>query len=262
MTRTLVSGLVSKNIISSKNIFVSNRTAGKQEKLVSDFGVMGVATNEELVDSSDIIILAIKPKDIIEALEGLNRSFDKHHMLISLAAGVSLSQIKKHTAEVGDIVRVMPNTPLAIGHGVLGYCSISESESVDFLVEELFSEMSLVEKVSEGEMFDSLMVASSSGVGFVYELMIYWQEWLAEYGFEKESAKNITLKSFKGAIELAEAQKQLSFQDLQNRVATKKGVTAAGLDSMRELEVERALRYSFEKAILKNKEISKQFNKF
>lgn len=260
MTRTLVSSFIDKKIIEPENIFVSNRTPGKLEKLVSDYSVVGLKTNQEVVDAADIIVLAIKPKDIAEALQSLNRAFDKSHIVISLAAGVFLDQLSKHVTDVGEIIRVMPNTPLSIGKGVIGYCSVNSSESVDLLMDEMFSEISHVVKVSEGEMFNSLMVASSSGVGFIYELMIYWQEWLEQYGFDKELSKKITLQSFKGAVALAESQSQLSLQDLQNKVATKKGVTAAGLDSMRELELERVLRYSFEKAILKDDEISKQFN--
>ena len=49
-----------------------------------------------------------------------------------------------------------------------------------------------------------------------------------------------------------------SIQDLQDRVVSKKGVTAAGLQSMRELEIERALRYSFEKAVLRDQDIARE----
>lgn len=260
MTRSLASSFVQKNIIDAGSIYVSNRTPGKLEKIKNDLGVNIVSTNEELVDSCDIIFLSIKPKDIAEALNELNRSFTSDQVLISIAAGVSLSQIKKHVHQIQNIIRVMPNTPISIGKGVIGYCSDKESDQVDLLMDELFSEISHVVKVSEGEMFNSLMVASSSGIGFVYELMLYWQEWLEEYGFEPDEARQITLKSFTGAVSLAENNKDISLQQLQNNVATKKGVTAAGLESMRELEIERALRYSFEKAILRDKDISKNFN--
>jgi pyrroline-5-carboxylate reductase len=56
---------------------------------------------------------------------------------------------------------------------------------------------------------------------------------------------------------LASLEPNTSFEELQQRVASKKGVTAAGLDSMRELEIERALRLSFEKAWMRNQELSR-----
>ena len=260
MTRSLATSFIEKNIVDADKIYVSNRTPGKLEKIKNDLKINAAATNEDLVNACDIIFISIKPKDIAEALNGLNRSFTNDQTLISIAAGVSISQIKKHTHDIENIIRIMPNTPVSIGEGVIGYCSYKENDQVDLLVDELFSEISHVVKVDEGEMFNSLMVASSSGIGFVYELMLYWQEWLEEYGFDAEEARQITVKTFMGAVSLADSNKEIALQQLQNNVATKKGVTAAGLESMRELEIERALRYSFEKAILRDKDISKNFS--
>jgi pyrroline-5-carboxylate reductase len=62
--------------------------------------------------------------------------------------------------------------------------------------------------------------------------------------------------TFLGASELALASEPQSIADLQAKVTSKKGITAAGLDSMRELEVERLLRYSFEKSALRDRELS------
>jgi pyrroline-5-carboxylate reductase len=66
------------------------------------------------------------------------------------------------------------------------------------------------------------------------------------------------VETFLGASLLASQQRDAPLEDLQTKVASKKGVTAAGLQSMRELEIERLLRYSFEKAFLRNQELAKQ----
>ena len=107
--------------------------------------------------------------------------------------------------------------------------------------------------------FDALMIACSSGTGFVFELMMYWQEWLEEHDFTPEQARMMAVDTFLGASLLAKHHHDLTIEELQSRVTSKKGVTAAGLQSMRELEIERALRISFEKADLRNKEMSKEF---
>ena len=112
-------------------------------------------------------------------------------------------------------------------------------------------------KVDEDESFEALTVASSSGIGFVFELMIYWSEWLEERGFSKEEARDITVQTFSGASVLAETSQNLDLTELQKKVVSKKGVTAAGLNSIRELDIERCLRISFEKAVLRDREIGK-----
>ena len=86
---------------------------------------------------------------------------------------------------------------------------------------------------------------------------MYWQDWIEEHGFEKQAAKEITLETFLGAALLASQTPDVGLEELQARVASRKGVTAAGLQSLRELEVERALRISFEKAAMRNSELSR-----
>ena len=100
-------------------------------------------------------------------------------------------------------------------------------------------------------------MSCGSGPGFIFEVMQYWQEWVEEHGFEPDVARKMVVQTFLGAAELAAKSADMPLHDLQARVVSKKGVTAAGLQSMRELEIERALRYSFEKAVLRDQELAR-----
>jgi len=126
------------------------------------------------------------------------------------------------------------------------------------VIEDLFRPLGLVRETEDEMQFEALMVACSAGTGFVFELMSYFQEWIEERGFDPLDARRMIIETFAGASLLAAQQKDLTLEDLQQKVTSKKGVTAAGLESMRELEVERLLRYSFEKAALRNQELAKQ----
>jgi pyrroline-5-carboxylate reductase len=136
-------------------------------------------------------------------------------------------------------------------------------------MERMFKPLGYAIKLDEGDQFEAFSVAASAGVGFVFELMIYWQEWLEERGLDAATARNITVQTFLGTAELAARsgagqsapagqapQTPQSLDELQARVTSKKGITAAGLESMRELEIERLLRYSFEKSALRDRELS------
>ena len=146
---------------------------------------------------------------------------------------------------------------MRLGKGVVGYCLPDGMDHLSTFMESLLCPLGYVVKVSEGEAFEALTVACSSGVGFVFELMVYWQEWLEEHGFEPEVARQLTVDTFNGAAALAKDKSSTEISELQRQVVSKKGVTAAGLESMRELEVERALRYSFEKAVLRDRDLGK-----
>lgn len=177
-------------------------------------------------------------------------------MVISLAAGVTLRKLKKLLPHCKNIVRLMANTPARVMQGSFAYCSNSPNIRTDLFMDRMFKPLGFTLKLDEGDAFEAFSVASSAGVGFVFELMIYWQEWLEEHGLEPETAQQLTIHTFLGSAALALKSLPQSLDDLQAKVTSKKGITAAGLDSMRELEVERLLRYSFEKSALRDRELA------
>ena len=145
----------------------------------------------------------------------------------------------------------------AISRGVIGFVASKEAQSLSTVVEDLFSPLGYVLGVDDEQKFEALMISCSSGTGFIFELMTYWTDWIEEHGFEPEEARKLTVETFLGASLLASQSKESSLEDLLAKVASKKGITSAGLESMRELEIERTLRYSFEKAALRNQELAK-----
>lgn len=256
MAQAMIKGLIEGGIL-AKNIYVTNRTPGKLHKLQEMYGVNPVSSNNELIDTCEIVILAVKPQDLLAALEPVSRAFSEQTIVISVAAGIRMEKLEKYI-HGARLARVMPNTPSLIGRGVIGYLlNDDEDDALNSTVEDLFAPLGRVIKVFDEDQFEALMISCSSGTGFVFEMMMYWQDWIEEHGFSAEEAKVMTIETFVGASLLA-AQAQENVEDLQARVTSKKGVTAAGLQSMRELEIERALRISFEKAAMRNKEMARE----
>lgn len=255
MTQAIISGWIKNKTVPSTDIFVTNRTPGKAKKLSETFGVHFCENNEDVIEACDLVILATKPQDLGAAVEPIASSFQNSHIVVSLAAGFTLNALRKLIPSNPTIVRVMPNTPLQIGEGVIGYTLTKPDIVIERRIEHLFQPLGLVVKLDEGDAFQALTVGAASGTGFVFELMVYWQEWLEEHGIDPDVAKDVTIKTFLGASKLAD-QSSGSLEDLQAKVTSKKGVTSAGLNSMRELEIERLLRYSFEKAVLRDTELA------
>lgn len=258
MTQALVKGMVESKEIKADHIMVSNRTEGKLLKMAEQFQVQTRSHNQEIISECDVVIIAVKPQDFAAALEGLTGQFSEHQIVISLAAGIPFDALEKQIPS-GRLVRLMPNTPSIIGRGVIGFMSQDEDEGfVSSLMDDLFGGLGVVMKVDNEDQFEALMISCSSGTGFVFEMMMYWQDWIAERGFGDDTARRMTIETFLGAALLAAQSEGIEIEELQARVTSKKGVTAAGLNSMRELEIERALRISFEKAAMRSKEISRQ----
>lgn len=258
MTQALIRRFVESATLKPEQIHVSNRTPGKLIKVKELYGVNVYDLNELVVEKCDIIILSVKPQDMTAALEPLVEHLLPEQTIISLATGITMRTLEKLIPHP-RIVRVMPNTPTLIGRGVLGFFTASKSpESLSTLIKDLFQVFGLILEVENEDQFDALTVSCAAGTGFVFEMMMYWQEWIQEHGFSPELSKKMTIETFIGASMLAAESMGIALEELQNKVTSKKGVTAAGLNSMRELEIERALRISFEKAAIRSQELSKE----
>lgn len=258
MTQALIKGLVESKTLAAEKILVSNRSPGKLQKLKEQFGIHTCSTNEELVENSDIVILATKPQDLLQVIEPLSQFFHDDQIVMSLAAGINMKVLEKYLSHC-RVCRVMPNTPTLINRGVIGLFANPKAPEVLDLIEDLFLPLGFVQRVETEEQLESLMIACSSGTGFIFELMMYWQEWLEEHDFESDVAKKMIIETFVGSSLLASQSMDTPLPDLQAKVASKKGITGAGLQSMRETEIERALRLSFEKAAMRNQEMSREF---
>jgi pyrroline-5-carboxylate reductase len=258
MAQAIIKGLIESKTIAAKSVFATNRSQGKLQKAAEFFGIQTCDDNEELVDACDVIILAMKPQDLNAAIEPIVGAFREGQIVISLAAGVNLHTLEKKLPQC-RIVRLMPNTPALIQKGMFGYVTSSEDDqALETFVEDMCQPLGSVYRMDDEDQFEAFTVSCASGTGFVYELMMYWQDWIEERGFDPAIARKMVVETFLGAAALAEQSAGTPLEELQSKVTSKKGITAAGLQSMRELEIERALRYSFEKAALRNQELAKQ----
>lgn len=256
MAQAIIRGLIESGKVPAQNIFVSNRTPGKLQKLKDQFGIQVCTSNEQAIEKSDMVILAVKPQDLLQAIEPLSQYFLQGQIVISLAAGIRLQTLEKNLPQT-RLVRMMANTPALIGKGVIGYLMNENDPGLETLVEDFFECLGKMIRMADEEQLVAFMVASSSGTGFIFELMMYWQDWIEEHGFEPKVAREIIIETFLGTSILASQSGGIELEELQARVASKKGATAAGLDSMRELEIERALRISFEKSAMRNSEMAR-----
>ena len=219
--------------------------------------VQMVLDNEELLEKASVIFICVKPQDMEAAIQDLKAYWQPHHTVLSLVAGISFKTLKKWGLNCKRLVRLMPNTSASVGQGFLPFCSLNKQENLNSFIEKLLEPLGHVLVLEEEDLLSPATVGSASGLGFVLELMQYWMEWLQGEGFSYETARTLVVQTFLGAGQMCRQRKQKSFSDLQKEITSPKGIADEGLKMMRELELERILRLSFEKANLKVKELEK-----
>lgn len=189
-------------------------------------------TREELGDDTfDMIIVAIKPQMVDDILPTYRAHLAPGGVVASIAAGCSVERLQA-AMECDAIVRIMPNLPAAIGKGVSGlYATPGCTAAHKAGVEAIISLSGISVWVSDEDQLDRLTAVSGSGPGYVFEMARAYMEAAKSLGFDEAQAKELTLGTLIGTIEMA-IQSDKTLETLRNSVTSKKGTTEAGLNAL------------------------------
>lgn len=262
MTQMMIQAALKDDLCAPRDVGVTNRSQVKANRLAEEWGVTAFVSNEELVQAADVLVLAVKPQDLTELMEDIRHELQdtSGKKILSLAAGIRLETLKEMIPGEHLVARIMPNIGGRVGRGVVGFIPGEEwpvgSPMTEF-AEKLIGSMGYVVEVEEGDELTALTVAAASGPGFILEIMEYWSEWLQDHGFDPKTADTIVRETFLGTAMVCD-QTKMKFSDIQAHVVSKKGVTAAGLEGLREQEWDRVLRLGFEKASLRDRELGER----
>lgn len=214
------------------NIFISNRTQSKSEAIKERLKI-NVSTNEEILRECHYIFLGIKPYQIEEFLGSykdiINARTDLP-VIISMIAGKSISFIKEYVK--CPIIRIMPNTPVAVCEGMTlyAYDDISDEEEKVFL--ELMSKSGEVLKIEE-DLIDQGGAISGCGPAFCDLFMEALSDGGVAIGLKREDALLLAAQTLKGAGELYLKTKTHP-GELKDNVTSPKGTTIQGVIALEE----------------------------
>ena len=130
MGGAILNGILTKKFCSGSEVTVYDLIPEKVRPFVDTFGVKAAASAKAAVQGAEVVVLAVKPQYINALMEEIAEELDVETLVISIAAGVSLSRLQEYL-NTGNLIRVMPNTPARIGSGVSGWIadrSVSEED--------------------------------------------------------------------------------------------------------------------------------------
>ena len=165
--------------VSGEDIYLVNRTREKAERLADELGAR-VTTAEEAAKGCDFLFLGVKPQMMAEMLAGIRDALAEKTVLVSMAAGLSMAEIRRMAGGEYPVIRIMPNTPASIGQGMILYdCTenVTDAQETQFL--KAMSHAGRLDRLPE-RLIDAGSAVSGCGPAFVF-LMI---EALADGGVE------------------------------------------------------------------------------
>ncbi len=182
------------------------------------------------IPAPDIIVLAMKPQMIPDALPALAKIADKNTVWLSIAAGITIKALKTHLGEDTAIIRTMPNTPAAIGRGITAMIIDRRvnAEIADLSIRMMAVIGSVVMLDDEADM-DSVTAVSGSGPAYVFLMREALESAAISAGLKPELAAELAAATVSGAASLMDSS-DISPSQLRENVTSPGGTTKAALD--------------------------------
>ena len=241
----------------STELMVSEMDAARRDLIQSKYKIIVEIDNNYLVKYSDVIILAVKPKDFEKVLgQEICCGVSHDKLIISIAAGITTKHIEKVIGRDVPVVRVMPNMPAVIGEAV---SSISAGTSAGkehiALTREIFSMIGDVIEVEE-KMVDAVTAISGSGPAYFFYMIEMLADAAKKLKLRPEIAEKIVLKTAIGSVKLLEVLKEEP-AELRRRVTSKGGTTEAALKVFDRKKIGKIIEEATAAACKRSKEMSR-----
>ena len=227
---SILKGLSNDISFDDSIIYATKRNISSIEHLASDRVI--VTTDSALaIRESDIIIVALKPFNIIETLIQLRTNFSpSKHTIVSLATGISMQQIQEAIQVDLPVFRAMPNTAAGVGESLTCLCSNDLGKEKKEEVTVIFDAIGQTIDIEENLM-EAATVLGACGIAYVLRFIRAMVQGGIEIGFDAKTASAIVNQTVKGASELLIKNGQHPEFEI-DKVTTPKGCTIVGLNEM------------------------------
>lgn len=212
--------------------------------------------NMRTIQGAEVLVLGVKPYQIVELLRALEPHLREGQQIISMAAGVTLETLRTLAPEGVTVLRTMPNTPSQVGRGVTGLVTDAANEANLQAARYIFGSVGEVIECPESQL-DWLSAVSGSGPAYVFYLIEKLEQISQEQGFSLQQAQIMVRETIAGAMELL-AESELPPAELRKRVTSPNGTTERAIAHFDESKVPQILHQALSNAAARASEIAEE----
>lgn len=257
MGEAMLKGLIVAQLIKPQQITVTDLIEARLGYLRDTYAVQALTDNVTAVVPADLIILAVKPQDITQTVQGIASVVDNQKVVISIAAGVSTAKIESAFGEPVRVVRVMPNTPALVLAGAAGLCTGSHATPADLEVARvLFDALGRTVVVAE-YLMDAVTGLSGSGPAYIFMLIEALADGGVKMGLAREAALTLAAQTVYGSAKLL-LETGLHPGELKDRVTSPAGTTIAGVQALEERAFRGTVMDAVERATQRSRELGQE----
>jgi pyrroline-5-carboxylate reductase len=259
MAEALLKGMLDRNVVTTSNVTMANRSnEARLQELRERYSVQACSVESTsfalALETADVVVLAMKPKDAGKALKTLSGQLKSHHLLVSVIAGLQMSTIAELVQKPIALVRTMPNTSSTIGLGATGVSYSSDvSNSQKEFIHSMFSSIGIAIHVEEHQL-DAVTGLSGSGPAYFYFMMEAMMRAGESLGLDAQTARALTIQTVIGAGEMVKQTGQLP-SVLREQVTSPNGTTQAALETLANGQFQQTVEAAVQRATARAAEL-------
>jgi pyrroline-5-carboxylate reductase len=260
MAEALIRGLLESKSITPANCSVCDIIDDRLAYLRKTYAVKTFNDPLQVVRSSQVIFLAVKPQNMAQALSSLSPIWSMDKLLISIAAGIPMDFMGSFFSETPKIIRVMPNTPALVLSAISALSKNSVATEKDLtLAEGFFKAIGETVLVDEGQL-DAVTGLSGSGPAYVFTIIEGITDGGVKMGLPRAVAQKLAIQTVWGSSQMAR-QMGWPLGQLKEMVTSPGGTTIHGLHILEKAGLHGLLMDAVEAATKRSKELGETLPK-
>jgi len=231
MATALAKGFIKAGLVTPKQLIASDPSGAARAAFAGEVGAKTTAVNADAVKFAEVLILAVKPDQVNGALADIREHFTDKHVLISIAAGVTLAKLEAGLSAGARVVRVMPNTPALVGASASAFAPGKSALPADAeLALKLLVAVGVAFQVKES-LLDAVTGLSGSGPAYVYLFIEGMSDGGVASGLPRDVATKLAAQTVLGAAKMV-LETGLHPGALKDMVTSPGGTTIEGLHEL------------------------------
>lgn len=230
MAASLLNGLIASGH-DPKQLWVSDINPETLTNLSANLGIHTTHNNQEIVISSDVLVLAVKPQIMAQVTKEIAPYLKSQQLVVSIAAGITQAGLSKWLGIDTAIVRCMPNTPALVLTGATAlYANDNVSQEQRDLAENILRSVGIALWVNDESALDAVTAVSGSGPAYYFLLMEAMEKAAVELGLNETIARLLIQQTALGAAKIA-LESSESPAELRRRVTSPGGTTQQAIET-------------------------------
>jgi len=256
MGQAMIGGIVKAKLVATENIIVSDLNEKGLKDTAEKYGVKTTTDNKEVAKYADILILSVKPNLYPIVIAGIKEVIKGEVIVVTIAAGKSISSTEQAFGKKLKVVRVMPNTPALVGEGM---AALSPNEAV--AKEEVQEIISIFESFGEAEivgekLMDAVTAVSGSAPAYVYMFIEAMADAAVLEGMPRNQAYKFAAQTVLGSGKMV-LETGMHPGALKDMVCSPGGTTIEAVATLEAMGLRAAVIAAMKSCAEKSKEMSK-----